>query len=147
MQTGFKGWSQVLYNKKNYIDKGGSMDDFVSSKAMVTPGVAGSATTMITGTLVNIFGFPGAVTALAVSFVFGLLSLTDKTIAISLRLILYIINSMTIFSVAIGLNQTGMEIIQRDRPVTTIERSLIPDQEDQANSSSSDSKQFFQDWF
>ena len=113
------------------------MDDFVSSKAMVTPGVAGSATTMITGTLVNIFAFPGAMTALAVSFVFGLMVLADKSVAISLKLILYIINSMTIFSVAVGLNQSGMAIIQRDKPPTSIERSLDPE----------DKQQFFQDWF
>ena len=123
------------------------MSDFVSSKAMMTPGIAGSATTMITGTLVGTFGFPGAVTALAVSFVLGLMVLTDNTITIPYKLIFYIINSMTIFIVSVGLNQAGMAIVQSDRPVSTIERSLTPANKNQSNDASTDSQQFFQEWF
>ncbi len=121
------------------------MDDFVNSKAMIAPGVAGSATTMITGTLVTTFGFPGAVTALAVSFVFGLMVLADKTLTMSYKLLFYVINSMIIFSVAVGLNQSGMAIIERDKPVSTMERSL--DSADDEQSNSAEAKQFFQEWF
>ena len=123
------------------------MDDFVNSKAMIAPGVAGSATTMITGTLVTTFGFPGAVTALDVSFVFGLMVLADKTLTISYKLLFYVINSMIIFSVAVGLNQSGMAIIERDKPVSTMERSLASADEKQSSSAESNAKQFFQEWF
>jgi len=123
------------------------MDNFMSSKAMITPGVAGSATTMITGTLVSTFGFPGAVTALAISFLFGLMVLADKTITLTYKFIFYIIGSMTIFSVAVGLNQAGMAIIESDKPVSTMERSLEPADEKPSDSAASKSKPFFQEWF
>lgn len=123
------------------------MDDFVNSKAMIAPGVAGSATTMITATLVTTFGFPGAVTALAVSFVFGLMVLADKTLTIFNKLLFYVINSMIIFSVAVGLNQSGMAIIERDKPISTIERSLESADEKQPDSTVSESTPFFQEWF
>ena len=113
-------------------------DDFVNSKSMITPGVAGSATTVITGTLVSTFGFPGAITALAVSFFFGLMVLADKTVTIFSKLILYLINSITIFAVSVGLNQSGMAIIERDQPKSSMERTVAPEDE---------MKPFFQDWF
>jgi hypothetical protein len=36
------------------------MDDFLKSKAMITPGVAGATTTMIAGTLYSQFALPAA---------------------------------------------------------------------------------------
>ncbi len=125
------------------------MNNFVSSRSMITPGIAGSATTMITGTLVTTFGFPGAVTALVVSFVFGLMVLADESIAtIYYKFIFYIISSVTIFSVAVGLNQAGMAIVERDRQVSTIEeRSLSPAEDKNDNALQAEPKPFFQEWF
>lgn len=123
------------------------MNDLESSKAMMTPGIAGSATTMITGTLAGTFGFPGAVTALVVSFVLGLVALGDKTVTIPYKVIFYIINSMTIFTVAVGLNHAGVAIIESDKPESTIERTVTPDDKQQLNDALEDSQQFFQDWF
>jgi hypothetical protein len=124
------------------------MDDFISSKGMITPGVAGSATTMITGTLVSTFGFPGAITALAISFLFGLLVLADKTVSIVYKLIYYIISSMTIFSVAVGLNQAGMVIVERDKTASTeLERTLEPEESMQSDSEATRTNRFFQEWF
>lgn len=122
------------------------MSDLESSKAMMTPGIAGSATTMITGSLVSTFGLPGAVTALAVSFVLGLVALGDSTVTIPYKIIFYIINSMTIFTVALGLNHAGMSIIQSDKPESTIERTVTPADNQQLNNESTDKQQFFQDW-
>ncbi|MCB1948805.1 hypothetical protein [Nitrosomonas sp.] len=123
------------------------MDNFISSKSMITPGIAGSATTMITGTLVTTFGFPGAVTALAISFVFGLMALADKSITIYYKFIFYIINSVTIFSVAVGLNQAGMAIIERDKQATVQERALGPAEEKNHEGMPTDAGPFFQEWF
>ena len=122
------------------------MNDLESSKAMMTPGIAGSATTMITGSLVSTFGFPGAVTAFSVSFVLGLVALGDNTVSIPYKIIFYIINSMTIFTVALGLNHAGMSIIQSDRQESTIERTVAPADKQQLNNESTDKQQFFQDW-
>jgi hypothetical protein len=125
------------------------MDNFISSRAMITPGLAGSATTMITGTLVTTFGFPGAVTALIISFVFGSMALADKSVTIYYKFIFYIINSVTIFSVAVGLNQAGMAIIERDQQPPTIveERSLDPAEDENNDVMRTESRPFFQEWF
>ncbi|SEN40767.1 hypothetical protein [Nitrosomonas marina] len=124
------------------------MDNFISSRSMITPGLAGSATTMITGTLVTTFGFPGAVTALIVSFVFGSMALADKSVEFYYKFIFYIINSITIFSVAVGLNQAGMAIIERDRQETTVnERALGPAEEENDIVRKAETKPFFQEWF
>ncbi|MBX3630813.1 MAG: hypothetical protein KF908_13085 [Nitrosomonas sp.] len=125
------------------------MDNFISSRSMITPGLAGSATTMVTGALVTAFGFPGAVTALIISFVFGLTALADKSVAIYYKFIFYIINSVTIFSVAVGLNQAGMAIIERDRQTSTTveERSLGPAEDENNDVMQAESRPFFQEWF
>ncbi|MBX3641000.1 MAG: hypothetical protein KF888_10945 [Nitrosomonas sp.] len=124
------------------------MNNFISSRSVITPGVAGSATTMITGTLVTTFGFPGAITALIVSFVFGLMVLADESVTIYYKIIFYIISSVTIFSVAVGLNQAGMAIVERDRQVSTVEeRSLGPAEDENNDALQAESKPFFQEWF
>ncbi len=118
------------------------MGDFESSKSVITPGVAGSATTTITGTLVSTFGFPGAETALVISLLFGFIGLAEQAVSNYYKVVLYLISSMTIFSVAVGLNQSGMAITQSDQPKVTIERTL-----DSADNSPSKSDHFFQSWF
>lgn len=115
------------------------MDDFLNSKAMMTPGVAGTVTTMITGTLVSQFGLPGNWTGLIISLLLGLAVWADKSVAIYYRLVYYIINSLTIYAVAIGVNTAGMAISYSnerisDRPA--IERHVPADQE-----------RFFREWF
>jgi len=121
------------------------MNDFVSSKAMITPGVAGSATTTITGTLVSMFGLPGAETALVFSLIFGFMVFADQSVGFLYKILLYIISSMTIFSVAVGLNQSGMAITTSNKTEVVIERSLAPANNESSNSPSF--QPFFQDWF
>ncbi|MFW5443586.1 MAG: hypothetical protein ACKE51_04670 [Methylococcaceae bacterium] len=122
------------------------MENFSGSKEMIAPGIAGSTTTMITGTLVSNFGLPGAQTALVISLIFGALIFAEKAPAFIYKLVFYIINSMTIFSVAIGLNQAGMEI-SVGKPVIPIERKLNSNDIQPPNSISKQSGEFFQSWF
>lgn len=115
------------------------MDDFLKSKAMMTPGVAGAMTTMITGTLVSQFGLPGNWTGLVISLLMGLAVWADKSVVIYQRIVFYLINSLTIYAVAIGVNTAGMAISHGEEGIKAppaIERS-VPD----------DQKKFFQDWF
>lgn len=115
------------------------MDDFLKSKAMMTPGLAGAATTMITGTLVSQFGLPGNWTGLVVSLLMGLVVWIDKSVPVYQRLLFYLIHSMTIFAVAIGVNTAGMEIQHSNRPVSdpaAVERTVPLE-----------SEAFFQKWF
>ncbi|MEJ2286952.1 MAG: hypothetical protein P8X85_25580 [Desulfobacterales bacterium] len=114
------------------------MDDFLKSKAMITPGVAGATTTMIAGTLYSQFALPAKWVGLVFSLLFGLAVWADKEVPFYLRILFYIINSLTIFAVAIGINQAGMAVEQSTRKVkdpTAIERKVEPD-----------SNAFFHNW-
>lgn len=105
---------------------------------MMTPGVAGTATTMITGTLVSQFGLPGALTALGISFFFGLVVWADRNVLFIHRLMFYVINSVTIFSVSVGINQAGIAATKSEAPPQHIERTVPSEPKE---------KSFFLSWF
>jgi len=115
------------------------MDDFLKSKAMITPGVAGATTTMIAGTLYSQFGLPAKWVGLVLSLLFGLAVWADKQVPLYQRIFFYVINSLTIFAVAIGINQAGIAVevstLQAKNP-HVIERKVQPE-----------SKSFFHNWF
>lgn len=114
------------------------MDEFLKSKAMITPGVAGGTTTMIAGTLYSQFGLPAKWVGLVFSLLFGLAVWADKQVPIYQRVLFYVINSLTIFAVAIGINQAGMAVEKSSREVkdpTAIERKVEPE-----------NKSFFHSW-
>jgi hypothetical protein len=114
------------------------MDDFLKSKAMITPGVAGATTTMIAGTLYSQFALPAKWVGLVLSLLFGLAVWADKEVPFYMRILFYIINSLTIFAVAIGINQAGMAVEKSTREVKdppAIERKVEPE-----------SQSFFHNW-
>jgi len=117
------------------------MDEFFNSKTVqtLTPVVAGATTTTITATLVSQFGLPGNWTGLGISLLFGISVWADKSAAIYQRIIFYIINSLTIFAVALGLNTAGMAVNEK------IERSVNPPQIERTVPA--ETKTFFQNWF
>jgi hypothetical protein len=85
---------------------GGALDSFLTPEAMLTPGAAGAMTMMITNALGVSFATPRALTALILSFVFGLLVLVaNKTLMV--RGVFYVLNSLVIFCVANGANGIG----------------------------------------
>lgn len=84
--------------------------DFLNSKSMLTPGLAGGVVMVITNTLSNQFGLTPAWTALALSFVLGLMTLTDRRVVLWQRAVFYFLNSLIIFSVATGTNAAGQSI-------------------------------------
>jgi hypothetical protein len=94
--------------KKSEPEATFSLDDFLTSKSMLTPAIAGTAVTTITAVLVSNFGLPGKWSVLILSLIFGLLTLADKSVPILKRLVLYLLNSTTILVFAIGLNEAGM---------------------------------------
>jgi hypothetical protein len=122
------------------------VDDFVKSEVIKTPAVFGAATTMITGTLISLFdiAIEGKWICLAVSLLFGLVSTLDATKDNSMiqRLLFLVINWMTVFTVAVGINTAGMAATQgktrlREVPSMTTPRGVDP----LAN------RPFFQPWF
>lgn len=115
------------------------MDEYLNSKSMLAPGVAGATTTMIAGTMASEFGFPGNYTALLVSFLFGLIVFSDKTVPLLQRLVFYVVNSMIIFTVAVGLNTAGAAATRKAEDDKVQARQVEP--EDRME------KPFFHPWF
>ncbi len=87
------------------------MNQFFNSKSMVTPGVAGGVVTLIAGTLSSQFGLPAKWIALAASLLIALLIFfADQVETLLARLIILVLNTMIIFSVAVGTNVTGKAV-------------------------------------
>lgn len=84
--------------------------DFLSSKSMLTPGIAGGLVMLITTALQSQFSMPAAWVALALSFLVGTLVLRDKSTAIWQKAVLYLLNSLIIFSMATGANTTARAV-------------------------------------
>jgi hypothetical protein len=89
-------------------------DSFLTPEAMLTPGVAGAMTMMITNALWQNFALPPAYTGLALSFVFGLLVLAAAKALIP-KAVFYVLNSLVIFCVAAGAS--GFASAPATRPV------------------------------
>lgn len=105
--------------------------EFLNAKSMLTPGVAGLITMLITNALHAQFGLSAKWVALALSFLVGLLVFTDTAARLLSRVVLYAINSLIIFSIAVGANTTGAAT-----------RSTVADFQEV-----SEERQFFDNWF
>lgn len=86
--------------------------EFLNPNSMLTPGVTGSTTMMITNALTRQFEILAGLNSevgLLVSFLFGLLIMAAAT-ALSFwqRGTYYILNSLIIFTVALGTNSVGV---------------------------------------
>lgn len=116
------------------------MDEFLKSRVVMSPGSAGAATTMITGTLVSQFDFPGLWTCLAISLLFGLALVLDVEKGTSLvkRIVFFILNAATIFALSIGINHAGVEITKSAEQRQIEERWVEPLDRQEG---------FFQEWF
>jgi hypothetical protein len=89
-----------------------ALAQFLTPEAMLTPGVAGSLTMMITNALAVNFAMPRAWIGLGLSFVFGLLVLVTSRSLIQ-KGVFYLLNSLVIFCVAAGANGIGAGATQR----------------------------------
>jgi len=87
------------------------MDQFLNSKSMITPGVAGGVVTLIAATLSSQFGLPAKWIALAASLLVALLIFfADQAETVLPRLIILLLNTFIIFSVAVGTNVTAKAV-------------------------------------
>lgn len=100
------------------------VNDFLNPESMITPGVAGGITMTITNTLTSQFPLPGRWTALAISFLCGLLVFVTKKFSFWKKLIFYFINSLIIFTVATGTNYYGT--VAQTEVAYKISNSLSP---------------------
>lgn len=111
--------------------------DFLNSKSMLTPGVAGAITMLITNTVNQQFDVPHKWTALILSFLLGLLVFSDTTTQLWQRAIFYILNSLIIFAMAVGTNVAGAATLP----------SVPVDNQFTTEDASESSDAFFRDWF
>lgn len=107
--------------------------EFLNSKSMLTPGVAGLIAMLATNALHVQFGLPQNWVGLALSFLVGSLVFGDVATPPSQRLALYVINSLIIFSIAVGANTAGTA-------ATPKSSAMFPNAD-------LESTTFFQDWF
>jgi hypothetical protein len=114
------------------------MDEFLNPKSMLTPGVAGALSVMITGSLVSQFGLPGSWTALVISFLIGTIVWLNQQVPILQRILFYVLNSLVIFSVAVGVNEAGRAVSRE--PVAVEQSRGSPD-------TAGPPEGFFQPWF
>jgi uncharacterized membrane protein len=97
-------------SRQKFGDLASGAQEFLNSKSMLTPGVAGALTLMIATTLGVQFGLPANWTTLGLSFLLGVVVFQDKNTAQLQRVPLYVLNSLIIFSVAVGANTTGRAV-------------------------------------
>ncbi|HKS21843.1 MAG TPA: hypothetical protein VJZ76_03510 [Thermoanaerobaculia bacterium] len=83
------------------------MKEFLNAKSMLTPGVAGLVAMLITNALHAQFAMPSRWIALVLSFLIGSLVFSDTATRLLQRVVLYVINSLIIFSIAVGANTAG----------------------------------------
>jgi hypothetical protein len=90
----------------------GAIEQFLTPESMLTPGILGSLTMMITNVLTQNFAMPKAWLGLGLSFIFGLLVLVT-TRDIIVKAVFYLLNSLVIFCMAAGANGLGAGAAQR----------------------------------
>lgn len=108
-----------------------ALDEFLNPKSMLTPGICGGLTTLITGVLTQQFGLLPNYTGLATSFLFGLLVVFGTTSVIPAwqKCIYLCLNSLVIFSVAMGANQAGLRVAEsqpRPKPPPNTSSASLP---------------------
>jgi hypothetical protein len=114
------------------------MNEFLNAKSMVTPGIAGGLTMLIAATLSSQFGLSAKWTGLTISFLIGLLTaLADKELSIVQRATLCVLNSLIIFSIAVGANTVGTAAAAKAQTTQVYEFAWAPPAE----------KPFFHPWF
>lgn len=124
-------------------DKSLAREGFLKSRGPLSALVAGAMVTSVTGALIKYFPLPGALTAIALSFLVGSLFLFDREVRrLPVRGVLFVFNSLTIFSVAVGLNTTGQETFQ---PTTKTYPMMLED--DAPEPRAPPEGGFFRDWF
>jgi hypothetical protein len=82
---------------------------FLHPESMITPGVAGGLTMMITNTLCGVFVLPVPWVGLGISALFGLLVIAATT-TLWKRMIFYVLNTLVVFCMAMGSANLAFQI-------------------------------------
>jgi phosphotransferase system glucose/maltose/N-acetylglucosamine-specific IIC component len=94
------------------------MNEYLNAKSMVTPGVAGGLVMAITNTCANQFDLAPKWTALALSALLGLFVVGILAAPLWQKGLLWILNALVIFSMAMGTNQAGATLQDQSKHVS-----------------------------
>ncbi|MDA8363442.1 MAG: hypothetical protein M0Z84_06380 [Gammaproteobacteria bacterium] len=100
-------------------------DNLVSAQSVLISGAAGVATMAIADTLWMAYRLPPRWTALAISFLLGVVTFFAVRQTLAQRILYYLCSSSIIFLVAVGSNRAGMilaELTQSTGPPPSISR-------------------------
>ena len=90
------------------LNKSLKLDEFLNPKSILTPGLAGGLTMLISSTLWVQFGWETKWTALAISFAISFLVVRGMKNVPPLERIIYCsLNTFIIFSMGLGVNSLG----------------------------------------
>lgn len=89
------------------------MEDYLNAKAMVTPGVAGGLVMLISNTCASQFDLAPKWTALVLSGLLGLLVVCILGAPLWQKGLLWVFNSLIIFSMAMGTNQAAVTLQEK----------------------------------
>jgi hypothetical protein len=92
--------------------------DFVNSKSMVTPGFAGGLVMLLANSLIGAFDLVAyrSFFVLGLSFLVGVVVFIDTQVRPGVRFALYVINSLVVFSVAMGTNSVANQAEEATMP-------------------------------
>lgn len=104
------------------------MNEFINSRSMLTPGVAGALVMVLANSLTSAFnwGISASGLALSLSFSIGMVVLGDDKLKWFFRVPLYVLNSLIIFSMAFGSNTFGKHLEGDTATPQTIEPRIRP---------------------
>lgn len=91
-------------------DQPTAVDQFLNPTSMLTPGVCGSMVMMISNTLFVQFNLQPRFTGLILSFLLGLVVFVFQKTAEVKSFVLYVLNSLVIFTMAVGTNSLGSKV-------------------------------------
>jgi hypothetical protein len=114
--------------------------EFFNPKSMLTPGLCGGVTMLITNALAAQFGAPPNYTGLIVSCLFGLIVFAATATVLWLRFVFWVLNSLIIFSIALGSNQIGVQTSKRK------ETAFLPPNLPLVSLSGNTKNAFFANW-
>ena len=103
------------------------VNDFVNSKSMATPGLAGGLVMFITNAIDMQFGCGSFLPyfVLGFSFLIGVVVFKDETTVGVSKVGFYILNSFIIFAVASGTNSIGYKVTKDDPPPQEVLKPTI----------------------
>lgn len=116
------------------------ISDFLHSKSMLTPGIAGATIMLITNALHQQFDAPQRWVALVLSLLLATLVFGDRRTVLWQRGVFYLLNALIIFSMAVGVN-SGASAIARQGG--TQDTELVPE----SATAESSGNTFLQEWF